>query len=411
MKKQLIVLSLCLSVSTFVFSQITSIKTKPISFEMFGNGLMVDKETDKIWLLIKSDNQFEEKRVELGLGYNPLEAIQSLQNIKATMNTPKTTFEIEGYSFYVVDSNAIAILNAGKLEGTAGHYYFRIAEIDKAILDIIEKYDVKIGSLQVMVLSARDEFLSINLCFPKFNIHNQLTLFPSNSKTKLLSYINVKDGCLLTPEQMQIISACITKGIIKHSSNAQFYNRYISADDSILGNTKRLECNYVHYNGKFFLFPSGGLNVNYDPVLNWGISECTRADGEKVKKEHFYLKVVARTNKYDFDSNSRLIFTLSDGTEVVLDQILSDEVKIVDESYWIQATHISQFGTYARFFLNQEAKTIFLSTPLEVVKVTIVFAKGEIKEYELSGKQISRFSEKIKNSYMESIEAYKKSKK
>lgn len=149
MKRLLFIIAFMPSV---LFAQIGEIKTHEKPGEFIYHCVYHDKPSDKYWLHAQSDNRYETKVMRVFLGNNSTEAVKSLANFLDAFNNLGTQFELGDCTFIVATSGSfIRVLNRGQLEYTAGNYYIQRANVDEAIVYLINSRGAAVGQAAVYV--------------------------------------------------------------------------------------------------------------------------------------------------------------------------------------------------------------------------------------------------------------------
>jgi hypothetical protein len=142
MKKVLMAVIAAL-ISVAAFAQIGNIQTKAPKgkrievFPYTQNYVYVCENV--YYLFVKSDNQYEDKKVCLRLG-NKEEAIASLNNLLQTIANEGQTFDVQGYHCLVTSAGwpGIIFVNVGELEFAVGTYELFQGALKKLIKRVQE---------------------------------------------------------------------------------------------------------------------------------------------------------------------------------------------------------------------------------------------------------------------------------
>ena len=144
--KKLTLLAIFGLYSCLMFSQIGELTPQAQRFEfqraLKNVSIVHDNENDSYNLSIGSDNQYEDKRAYLKLGTGAQEALTSLVNLYKAIQTPKVTFDVNGYtiSTFAVGNNHYGMVQkTGNLEFAAGSYTFEEEGLGNAMIILINK--------------------------------------------------------------------------------------------------------------------------------------------------------------------------------------------------------------------------------------------------------------------------------
>ena len=229
MKKIFSALILCF-VSIYCFSQIGAIQPQKQRFEFIGSHICFDTETGEYDMMIKSDNQYENKNVHLNLGKSVEDVMTSLKNLKDAIMVEKSEFKLEGYDFYVVSKGRAAILGVGKLEHTAGHYYLTDGGIYNDMMAMIDKYNLPYGNYEIVVYSLNSSFAMFSIKFNDYGASKLVTLRVEDFKNKLTSVISAQKDDVLTEDQIQKLVAKTKDGTISKDKDCQFFLKVVSKE-------------------------------------------------------------------------------------------------------------------------------------------------------------------------------------
>ena len=217
-------------ISIHAFSQIAAIQPQKQRFEFLGSHICYDTETGEYDMIIKSDNQFEDKTVHLNLGKSVDEVMSSLKNLKEAIMVEKSEFKLEGYDFYVASKGRAAILGVGKLSNTAGTYYITDGGIYNDMMAMIDKYNLDYGKYQVVVYSINTSFAMFSIKFTDYGASKLITLNMNDYKNKFTSFINANKDDVLTDEQIQLLVTKIKNGTIRENKDSQYFLKVFSSN-------------------------------------------------------------------------------------------------------------------------------------------------------------------------------------
>lgn len=226
MKKLITLLALCL-ISIWCSAQIQAIQPQKQRFEFIGPHICFDTETGTYDMMIKSDNQYEDKRAHLSLGKSIEDVMSSLKNLKAAIMVEESQFSLDGYEIYVVKKGSGVILGTGKLAHTAGTYYITDAGIHDDMMAMIDKYNLPYGKIEVIVYSIHSSFAMLRIVLPDYGATKLVTLDTSNYNKKLTSFMSGNKDDVLTSEQIDKIATKIKDGTIRNNKDSQFFLKVV----------------------------------------------------------------------------------------------------------------------------------------------------------------------------------------
>lgn len=141
--KNLILSLFLIIVANVMYAQVNEITIERETTHFIGRNLYVD--SNKCYLLVSSDNQFESKLVEIYLGNRYNSVVKSLNNIITAIKEGSKylngSFTISSYKFKCrcyEDSGSFAYIYGTPLSNAAGSYRITITELEeckKAIKD------------------------------------------------------------------------------------------------------------------------------------------------------------------------------------------------------------------------------------------------------------------------------------
>lgn len=217
-------------------SQVTNIKSTSNRFEFIGENIVYDTQTKGYDLVVRSDNQFEDKAAYISLGKTQSEILTSFKNLGAAIQKPKTNFSVAGYTIFVLDDPGDGyISNIGKLAHTAGIYHFTSPLLGSALIDLAKEREWSLGKYEIQVnVWGYSSFLDIILEDYKVNYYFDLNL--SNYKEKFSDWFSVNEGEVLNDWQIAIIKSKINEGVIENDEIAkkfQFLTNNINVGEEL----------------------------------------------------------------------------------------------------------------------------------------------------------------------------------
>lgn len=217
-------------------SQVTEIKSSKNRLEFIGEHIVFDTQTEGYDLIVRSSNQFEEKRAYISLGKSQTEILNSFKNLGKALQKTKTNFTVAGYTMYVLDDPGDAyISNEGKLANTAGIYNFTSKLLCSALLDLAKEKNWAVGDYEIKVsIWGNSAILEIELV--DYLLNDYLDLELSDDKVKCSDWFSANEGDILNSWQIAIIKNKIDGGVIDNNENAkkfQFLTGNINVEEEL----------------------------------------------------------------------------------------------------------------------------------------------------------------------------------
>lgn len=235
MKKIYLILIWCI-LSIPVVSQVTNIKSTPNRFKLIGEHIIYDNQTKGYELVIRSDNQFEDKKAYISLGRTKEEILDSFKNLGIALQNTKTNFSVTGYSIYVLEAPGDAyIANTGKLANTAGIYYFTSPLLGGALLDLVQENNWSIVNYEIQV-SIWGYSAAVDISLNDYNLTDYVSFSLTDHTSKFSKWFEAKEGDLLKPWQIAIIKNKIASGAIENDEDAkrfQFLTNNINVEEEL----------------------------------------------------------------------------------------------------------------------------------------------------------------------------------
>ena len=202
-------------------SQVTNIKSTPNRYKLIGENIIYDNQTKGYELVIRSNNQFEDKRAYISLGRTKEEILSSFKNLGAALQNAKTNFSIAGYTIYVLDDPGDAyIANIGKLTNTAGIYYFTSPLLGGALLDLAQENNWSTVNYEMQV-SIWGYSAAVDILLNDYNLTDYVSFSLTDYTSNFSKWFEAKDGDLLKPWQIAIIKNKIASGAIENDEDAK----------------------------------------------------------------------------------------------------------------------------------------------------------------------------------------------
>ena len=235
MKKNCLAILFCL-LTLPIMSQVTSIKSTNNRFEFIGENIMYDTQTKGYDLVVRSDNQFEDRSAFISLGKTQSEILTSFKNLGAALQKTKTHFNVAGYTIYVLEDPGDAyISNSGKLAHTAGIYHFTAPLLGSALIDLAKERNWSIGNVDIQV-SMWGYTAFFDVILKDYNVSDYFDFSLSDYKVKFSDWFKAKEGDVLTPWQIAIIKSKIESGVIENDANAQkfqFLTKTVNVEEEL----------------------------------------------------------------------------------------------------------------------------------------------------------------------------------
>lgn len=201
MKKLFLFISLF---STCALAQIAPIQTNESPFDEIGRYVLYEKSTGHYILQVDSDNPYEDKVVRINIGKNAEESLSSLLNLLPTYNNKGTTFDVQGYSFYVGDSRLY--ITANWLQYAAGDYYLPSGSLKDNIALLI---DLKKLPLQEVHIEADNvKWGWFNVCYDTYGFKTRVLLTGTTMPKFSRQY---KEGDMIETVDLQKLKPLLTK--------------------------------------------------------------------------------------------------------------------------------------------------------------------------------------------------------
>ncbi|MCQ2347563.1 MAG: hypothetical protein MJZ65_00050 [Paludibacteraceae bacterium] len=154
----------------------------------------------------------------------------------------------------------------------------------------------------------------------------------------------------------------------------------------------------VYSQGTYANFLKNTLNL-YNPGVSWKIWDCS-AGSTTIKYETLVLDMIASDAYYTYGTDSRILFRFSDGSVSTLHRREGDTTIKEYKSMWIGNTLFHLYHALAEFDLDTETRNRFLNPNLGILKVRVVLANGNARDYEMTGKMQTKVAEQIRNSWI-----------
>ena len=200
MRKVFFILFAFFAINTY--AQIAPITTNENPYEEIGRYVLREKSTDKYILQVTSDNPYEEKVVRIDIGKNAAEALTSLLNLLPTYDSLESTFNVQGYEFYVAKSRLY--ITANWLRYAAGDYYLPSGSLKDNIAILIAAKGLP--TQNVHVEADRIEWGWFHACYDTYGFYTDIHLYgekPKFSRT-------YKQGETLSTTDLQKLQPFIT---------------------------------------------------------------------------------------------------------------------------------------------------------------------------------------------------------
>ena len=122
----------------------------------------------------------------------------------------------------------------------------------------------------------------------------------------------------------------------------------------------------------------------------------TNVDGVEVPSMCLYMH---NSLDYDiYDDDSRILVKFDDDTKMTLHRVNEDRTLKEYDNQVLNGVLYHHYMTYTQYYVN----TDFLNKILvnNIVKVRVVMANGNIRDYEIKSSYQQEFTKKLKNSYV-----------
>lgn len=122
----------------------------------------------------------------------------------------------------------------------------------------------------------------------------------------------------------------------------------------------------------------------------------TNVDGVEVPSMCLYMN---NSVDYDvYDEDSRILVKFDDDTKMTFHRIKGDQTLKEYDNQLVNGVIYQHYQTYTRYALDMNFLNKILTNG--IVKVRIVMANGDAKDYEIKGGYQKEFTKKLKESYV-----------
>lgn len=193
------------------------IEEKPKDYEWIDN--IYHSFTTKLYtLVIWSNNEFEEKTVDINLGKTPQEAMESLNSLYEASKKINGSFKIEKYDCGTTSNGGrIIFFNTGDLEYTAGYYMLTDLAITTIRIALHEKYQDIFGKIdRVIKCRLVSKYgISMNVINLSYNeTEDWLTITLPRQPDKIFNTIKFEENYILTDDDIRQIITWFEDGTL-----------------------------------------------------------------------------------------------------------------------------------------------------------------------------------------------------
>lgn len=119
---------------------------------------------------------------------------------------------------------------------------------------------------------------------------------------------------------------------------------------------------------------------------------------------YLVLKLTGSTDYNTFDNTSRILVRFSDDTKMTLPRVANDPVQKEKSNNVVNGATLFYYRTYTRYQLPEDFITK-VQQGIGIVKVRIVLAEGNARDYDIAPAYMPKMTERLKKSCEEAVNA------